>query len=175
MTTRRFTLCALGPGDVCTSPANATNATLIPSAALGLVAGDDVDAIAWNFPPIPPPRPPFGTFSLLFSVAPGAAGPGLPGVPDPGAIYSSAGGGSAALSITSAALGLALGDDVDGFDESNTGSGGIILFSLATGSPSLGGVFSPGDIFSSVGGGFGLLIGAESPGCTRSGWRRAGA
>ena len=167
-------LCALGPADVCNSPANATNTTFALAAFLGLGPGDVVDALSFNAGPPPPPFPPFGVASLRFSVAPGAAGPGLPGVPDPGAIYRSSGGGAAALDITSAALGLAAGDDVDGFESQNLPlPAAAIFFSLAPGSPSLGAAFAPGDIFLVLpgGGAFGLFINAESLGlCTiRSG------
>ena len=162
---------ATGAANVCTSAGGGANAMLLAAAALGLVAGDDVDALSFNSGPPPPPFPPFGAVPLRFSVAPGAVGPGLPGVPDPGAIYSSAGGGAAALAITSAALGLALGDDLDGFDPASVLATGV-FFSLAPGSPSLGAAFAPGDIFVSLGAGaFGLFINAESLGmCTvRSG------
>jgi len=167
--------CALGPADVCNSPADTTNTTFALAAFLGLGAGDVVDALSFNEGPPPPPFPPFGAVALRFSVAPGAAGPGLPGAPDPAAIYRSAGGGTAVLDISSAALGLAAGDDVSGFENLDTPvpSPDAIFFSLAPGSPSLGALFAPGDIFLVLpgGGAFGLFINAESLGlCTvRSG------
>jgi hypothetical protein len=167
-------LCALGPADVCNSPGNATNSTYALAAVLGLGAGDVVDALSFNSgPPHPPPFNPLSPANpLQFSVAPGAVGPVV--APDPGTIYRSAGGGAAMVDITRAALGLAVGDDVDGFENRNVPLGGAnaIFFSLAPGSPSLG-AFSPGDIFLVVpaGGAFGLFINAESLGlCTiRSG------
>jgi hypothetical protein len=168
-------LCALGPADVCNSPGNGTNTNYALAAFLGLGAGDVVDALSFNTtPPHPPPFPPLSPANpLQFSVAPGAVGPVV--APDPGTIYRSAGGGVAAVDITRAALGLAVGDDVDGYENWNVPAGGVasaIFFSLAPGSPSLG-AFSPGDIFLVVpgGGAFGLFINAESLGlCTiRSG------
>lgn len=166
--------CALGPADVCNSPKNGANANYALAAVLGLAAGDVVDALSFNLAPPPPPFPPFGPQSLQFSVAPGAAGPGLPGAVDPGAIYRSAGAGTV-LDTASALLGLAPGD-VDGYENLNVPVGGpnAIFFSLAPGSPSLvAGGFTPGDIFLVVpaGGAFGLFINAESLGmCTiRSG------
>jgi hypothetical protein len=127
-------------------------------------------------PPHPPVFPGFPALDLQFSVAPGAlGGAGFPGVPDAGTIYRSGGGGIAAINITRAALGLAVGSDVDGFENWNVPAGGAnaIFFSLAPGSPSLGAAFSPGDIFlvPPAGGAFGLFINAESLGlCTiRSG------
>jgi len=159
--------CVLGAADICSSAGAGANATLLTAAMLGLLPGDDVDAASFNSAPPPPPFPAFGAVPLLFSVAPGALGPGLPGAPDPGAIYSSVGGGVAALSFGSAALGLALGDDVDGFDLASVLATSI-FFSLAPGSPSLGALFAPGDIFVSLGAGaFALFINAESLGlCT---------
>ena len=93
---------AAGPADVLTAPVGGPPAVAAPAPALGLVAGDAIDALSWD-----------GVGFGYFSLAPGSPTLGVIGAAPADLLVP---GAPPAVVIAAALMGLGAGDNIDAVD-----------------------------------------------------------